>query len=38
MAMLAWVIGIYALLWGVTLMIFAFRFRLLAIEFEIEGI
>jgi len=38
MAILAWVIGIYALLWGVTLMIFAFRFRLLAIEFEIEGI
>jgi uncharacterized membrane protein HdeD (DUF308 family) len=38
MAMLAWVTGIYALLWGVTLMIFAFRFRLLAIEFEIEGI
>jgi len=38
MAMVAWVIGIYALLWGVTLMIFAFRFRLLAIEFEIEGI
>ena len=37
-AMLAWVVGIYALLWGVTLMIFAFRFRLLAIEFETEGI
>jgi uncharacterized membrane protein HdeD (DUF308 family) len=38
MATLAWVIGIYALLWGVTLMVFAFRFRLLAIEFETEGI
>ena len=38
MAMLAWVVGIYALLWGVTLMVFAFRFRLLAIEFEIEGV
>jgi uncharacterized membrane protein HdeD (DUF308 family) len=38
MATLAWIIGIYALLWGVTLMVFAFRFRLLAIEFEIEGI
>jgi uncharacterized membrane protein HdeD (DUF308 family) len=36
MATLAWVSGIYALLWGVTLMVFAFRFRLLAIEFEIE--
>ncbi|HEX7794872.1 MAG TPA: DUF308 domain-containing protein [Vicinamibacterales bacterium] len=38
MATLAWIIGIYALLWGVTLMVFAFRFRLLAIEFEIESI
>jgi uncharacterized membrane protein HdeD (DUF308 family) len=36
MATVAWVSGIYALLWGVTLMVFAFRFRLLAIEFEIE--
>jgi uncharacterized membrane protein HdeD (DUF308 family) len=34
---LACVIGVYALLWGVTLMVFALRFRLLAIEFEIEG-
>jgi uncharacterized membrane protein HdeD (DUF308 family) len=38
MATLAWVSGIYALLWGVTLMVFAFRFRLLAIEFEIERV
>jgi uncharacterized membrane protein HdeD (DUF308 family) len=38
MAVLAWIVGIYALLWGVTLMVFAFRFRLLAIEFEIESI
>jgi uncharacterized membrane protein HdeD (DUF308 family) len=38
MATLAWIIGIYALLWGVTLMVFAFRFRLLAIEFETESI
>jgi uncharacterized membrane protein HdeD (DUF308 family) len=37
-ATLAWIVGTYALLWGVTLMIFAFRFRLLAIEFETEGI
>lgn len=34
--MLAWVIGVYALLWGVTVMVFALRFRQLAIE--IEGI
>jgi uncharacterized membrane protein HdeD (DUF308 family) len=38
MGILAWIVGVYALLWGVTLMVFAFRFRLLAIEFEIEGI
>ena len=38
MATLAWIVGIYALIWGVTLMVFAFRFRLLAIEFETESI
>ena len=31
---LARVIGIYALLWGTTLMVFAFRFRQVAIELE----
>ena len=31
---LAWVIGMYAVLWGTTLMVFALRFRQLAIEIE----
>jgi uncharacterized membrane protein HdeD (DUF308 family) len=38
LAALAWIIGIYAVLWGTTVMVFAFRFRLLAIEFETESI